>query len=94
MTEVIELALHARARRLLLLLLRRHGLDFFLDHRPEEHFPRIDPRKVDLVVHLSRRASAQWPVGTNPELQEVSARGMVRRILIRRLASRLVEAQG
>jgi hypothetical protein len=94
MTEVLELALHARARRLLFLLLRRHGLDFFLDQRPDEHFPRIDPRKVDLVIHLCRRARPGAAAAGDDEVQEASARAMVRRILIRRLATRLVEAQG
>lgn len=91
MAEVIELALHARARRILFLFLRRHGLDFFLEQRDDESFSRLDDRKIDLVMRLACEAR-RVPFGVDTEQQDDSARGMVRRILIRRLALSLVEA--
>ncbi len=87
MAEVIELALHARARRILFLFLRRHGLDFFLERRDEENFSRIDDRKVDLVMRLADEVRAD----VEDDVQRSSARAMLRRILIRRLAFQLVE---
>lgn len=91
MAQVIELALHARARRIFQLFLRRHGLDFFLARFEDEHFERIDPKKLDLVMTLASEA----PGAFDPELagpQAASARNMIRRMLIKKLAFQMVEA--
>lgn len=88
MAEVIEFALHGRTRRILQLFLRRQGLDFFLENRTDEHFSRIDPRKIDLVLTLADRS----PGPVSPQGDRLaSPRSMVRRILIRRMAVQLVE---
>ncbi len=92
MAEVIQLALHARARRILMLLIRRHGMDFFLEHRPGEHFSRIDDRKVDLVLSLAGAPNSPVPFAAASDSDEARCRAMIRRILIRRLALDLVEA--
>lgn len=89
MADVIELALHARARRILFLFLRRHGLDFFLERRYDESFSRLDNRKIDLVLRLAQEVGR--PRGRD---QLESARSMVRRILIRRMALQLVADAG
>lgn len=92
MAEVIQLALHARARRILMLLIRRHGIDFFLEQRPGEHFSRIDDRKVDLVMSLAGAPNSPVPFSEASDSDEARCRAMVRRLLIRRLALDLVEA--
>jgi hypothetical protein len=97
MADVIELALHARARRILQLFLRRHGLDFFLEQREDEHFSRIDNRKVDFVLTLASRVSGPGfrrieDTAGDPARQIGSCRSMLRRILIRRMVFDLVEA--
>ncbi|RMG17107.1 MAG: hypothetical protein D6729_09585 [Deltaproteobacteria bacterium] len=92
MAEVIQLALHARARRILMLLMRRHGIDFFLEQRPGEHFARIDDQKVDLVLSLAGTSSSPVPFDAPDDTEEARCRAMIRRILIRRLALDLVEA--
>ena len=96
MADVIEIALHSRAHRLMNLFLRRHGLDFFLEQREDEHFTRIDNRKVDFVLTLASKASApsfKRLSGSQGDAarQIGSCRSMLRRILIRKMAFDLVD---
>ena len=96
MADIIEISLHGRAHRLLNIFLRRHGLDFFLEQRDDEHFSRIDNRKVDFVLTLASKVSAPSfhrlsNSQGDPGKQIGSCRSMLRRILIRRLAFDMVE---
>ncbi len=97
MANVIEIALHSRAHRLMNIFLRRHGLDFFLEQREDEHFTRIDNQKVDLVLTLASKASAKdlrylTRTASHASQQVSSCRSMLRRTLIRKMAFDMVEA--
>ncbi len=96
MADIIEISLHSRAHRLMNIFLRRHGLDFFLEQRNDEHFSRIDNRKVDLVLTLASKVSAPSfqrlsKTPGDPAEQIGSCRSMLRRILIRKMAFDLVD---
>lgn len=95
MAEVIEIAIHSRAHRLMNLFLRRHGLEFFLEQREDEHFRRIDNRKVDFILTLAGKVSTpgfrRLSECNDAAIQIGSCRTMLRRILIKKMAFGMIE---
>ena len=87
MLNVVDLALHAEARRSLQGVLRDRGLNFFLS-RAGRGPARIDNRRIAWVVEAARRRSPRIPAADDV----ARTRRVVRRELIRRLTEHMLSA--
>jgi hypothetical protein len=83
--NVVDLSLHAEARRSLQGVLRDRGLNFFLA-RAGRGPARLDNRRIAWVVEAARRRSPRLPCGDDV----ARTRRVVRRELIRRLTEHML----
>ena len=89
MLNVVDLALHAEARRSLQGVLRDRGLNFFLS-RAGRGPARLDNRRIAWVVEAARR-KASIHAQRDPNALSRTRR-VVRRELIRRLSEAMLQA--
>jgi hypothetical protein len=83
--NVVDLALHAEARRSLQGVLRDRGLNFFLS-RAGRGPARLDNRRIAWVVEAARRRSPRVAAADDV----ARTRRVVRRELIRRLTEHML----
>lgn len=85
MQNVVDLMLHADARRSLHGVLRERGLGFFLS-RAGRGPARLDNRRIAWVVEAARRRSPRFPAADDV----ARTRRVLRRELIRRLTEHML----
>ncbi len=88
MSNVVDLTLVSRSRRVLHAVLEERGLGFFL--AASSRTPRIDPRRIAWVVEAARR---NVPPRARRDPNALSrTRRVLRRELIRRLTDAMLQA--
>ena len=88
MSNVVDLTLVSRARRVLHAVLDERGLGFFL--AASSRTPRLDPRRIAWVVEAARR---NVPPRARRDPNALSrTRRVLRRELIRRLTVAMLQA--
>ncbi len=88
MSNLVDLTLVSRARRVLHAVLEERGLGFFLS--AASRTPRLDPRRIAWVVEAARR---NVPLRARRDPNALSrTRRVLRRELIRRLTDAMLQA--
>ncbi len=88
MSNLVDLTLVSRARRVLHAVLEERGLGFFLS--AASRTPRLDPRRIAWVVEAARR---NVPPRARRDPNALSrTRRVLRRELIRRLTDAMLQA--
>lgn len=88
MSNLVDLTLVSRARRVLHAVLEERGLGFFLS--AASRTPRLDPRRIAWVVEAARR---NVPLRARRDPNALSrTRRVLRRELIRRLTEAMLQA--
>ena len=88
MSNVVDLTLVSRARRVLRTVLEERGLGFFL--LSSSRTPKLDPRRISWVVSAARRQVTPRARKDPDALSRT--RRVIRRELVRRLADAMVQA--
>ncbi len=88
MSNVVDLTLVSRARRVLHAVLDERGLGFFLS--ASSRTPRLDPRRIAWVVEAARR-HVSLRARRDPNALSRTRR-VLRRELIRRLTAAMLQA--
>ncbi len=88
MSNVVDLTLVSRARRVLHTLRDDRGLGFFL--LPTARVPRLDARRIAWVVEAARRGASIYAERDPNALSRT--RRVVRKELIRRLSEAMLQA--